>query len=277
MNKSMDILVTLDSNYIPPLKVMLRSLFLTNPGISFNIHMIYSIMKPEEVKDLEAYTKALGGRLIPIFVNDELFSEAPTVMHYTKAMYYRLLAHELLDESLDKILYLDPDILVINPIGELYNTDISDYLFAAASHTSVIPVMDNINKVRLKTYEAKGYFNSGVLLINLKLCRKTIKEKDIFTFIEENKNELILPDQDVLNALYGKMIKPVDDSLYNMDARYTETYRLISMGKIDTAWVMENTVILHFCGKKKPWLKGSINKYAMLYRHYMRLTEIFKY
>jgi len=52
-------------------------------------------------------------------------------------MYYRLLAFKFLPEELDRILYLDPDILVINPIDELYNMDIDNYLYAAAYHNII--------------------------------------------------------------------------------------------------------------------------------------------
>ena len=37
--------------------------------------------------------------------------------------------------------------------------------------------------------------------------------------------------------------------------------------------VMKHTAILHFCGKSKPWQKGYIHRFGILYKHYMALTD----
>ena len=82
-----------------------------------------------------------------------------------------------------------------------------------------------------------------------------------------------LPDQDVLNAMYGSRTFEIDDSLWNYDARNYNNYLLRSMGGYDMDWVMANTVILHFCGKSKPWQKGYIHRFGILYKHYSQLTR----
>ena len=84
--------------------------------------------------------------------------------------------------------------------------------------------------------------------------------------------ELLLPDQDVLNALYGRRILEIDDSIWNYDARNYNNYLLRSAGVCDMDWVMENTAVLHFCGWAKPWQKGYIHRFSILYKHYMALT-----
>ena len=71
---------------------------------------------------------------------------------------YRLLAHQFLPDHLEKILYLDADILCINDAVELYQMEMGDYPYAAASHTHLTNVTNVINKIRLKTYEAEGYY-----------------------------------------------------------------------------------------------------------------------
>ena len=78
-----------------------------------------------------------------------------------------------------------------------------------------------INKVRLKNYESEGYFNSGVLLMNLTQLRQEVKEKEIAAFIQKNQLNLFLPDQDILNGLYGDRILGIPDQLYNYDVRKT--------------------------------------------------------
>lgn len=266
------LIVTLDANYLPPLRVMLQSLFLNNLGECFHIHMLYDSIPAAQVEELAAHCSRHGAVLRPVEIGDA-FAEAPVCRYYARAMYYRLLCGTLLPDDLERALYLDPDTLVIGPVRGLYETALGDCLFAGAIHTDFTGLKDPINRIRLGTYESPGYYNSGVLLMNLALQRREIHPRDLFAFVEEHKAELIMPDQDILNGLYGHRILPLDDSLYNYNAHRYETYRMVSGGEKDIDWVMRNTVILHFSGKIKPWMKPSRGRFGVLYHHYMALSE----
>jgi lipopolysaccharide biosynthesis glycosyltransferase len=249
---------------------MLKSLFINNPKEEFNIYIMHSSLTDEELQQIKGLIEREGHKLYVISMKGEYFKDAPVVMHYSKEMYYRLLASKFLPTEVDKILYLDPDILIINSIKELYDTELEGYLFAAAYHDRVS--LASINRLRLRPYDIEAYYNSGVLLFNLKLQREVINEKEIFDFVEKNKNTLILPDQDILNALYSKSIKPVDEILFNYDPRFYGYYKIVSNGKHDMDYVIYNTSIIHFCGKQKPWKKHYSGKFHSLYKHYERIT-----
>ncbi|MEA5015692.1 MAG: glycosyltransferase family 8 protein [Candidatus Limiplasma sp.] len=267
----MNILVTLNANYIRPLKVMLWSLFFNNPEQSFNIYLLHSSLMEEDIDGLHRYITQYGQKLHAITIQEEYFKDAPVILHYTKEMYYRLLAYRFLPVDVDKILYLDPDILIINPIKELYDTQLDNYLYAAAYHDAVS--VKELNRFRLKAYEMEEYFNSGVLMMNLALQRDKINEEDIYAFVARHKNHLYLPDQDILNALYSKEIKKIDELKYNYDARYYQYNKILSNGTVDMEYVMRNTSILHFCGKKKPWHSHYNGKFCSLYKHYETLAS----
>lgn len=267
----MNILVTLNSNYIKPLKVMLKSLFINNPKDTFTVYLMHSRLSDEQVTGIREFVEEGGSTLKNIYIEDDVFADAPVLLHYTKEMYFRLLAYKVLPENIDRILYLDPDILVINPIRELYETDMGDNLYAAAYHDKIS--IKEINKMRLYPYEIEAYYNSGVLLMNLELLRLQADEKEIYNFIEENRMKLVMPDQDVLNAVYAKRIKCLDEKLYNYDARYYSYYILISNGEFNMDKIINDTVILHFCGKKKPWQDKYTGKFHSLYKHYEKLAK----
>ena len=224
----MNILVTLDRNYLPPLRVMLGSLLRNDPGETFEIYAIGDGLMPEDWAALEELC-ASRGRIHPLEVPADLFADAPVARYWTRAMYYRLLAAELLPRSLDRVLYLDPDILVINPVRALYDTDLEGDLMAAATHTGLLAgITDPVNRLRLENYEAEAYYNSGVLVMDLSAMRREVRPGDIFDYAREHADILLLPDQDVLNGLYGGQILGVDDSLWNYDARRFDRYLLLS-------------------------------------------------
>lgn len=267
----MELLVTVDKNYILPLQVMLTSLYMNNPGEDVELYLLHSRLQEKELEPLEKQCGRLGYKFFPVKIEDSWFSQAPVTKQYPREMYYRLLAPCFLPQKLHRILYLDPDILVINSLKPLWETDMKGRLFAAAAHTGKTNLANNINQVRLGT--THKYFNSGVLLINLDQGRKEILPEEIFRYAGEHAKELLLPDQDILNAVFGSRTLELDDYLWNYDARNYSTYLLRSGGVCDMDWVMGNTGILHFCGKTKPWQAGYIHRFGILYKHYMQINR----
>ncbi|MGI6255219.1 MAG: glycosyltransferase family 8 protein, partial [Acutalibacter sp.] len=150
-------------------------------------------------------------------------------------------------------------------------TDLQGNLFAAAAHTGKTELANNLNQIRLGT--ENNYFNSGVLLMDLDQARRTVSPEEIFTFTGKHQRELLLPDQDILNAMFGSRTLELDDALWNYDARDYHTYLFRSGGEYDLDWVMSHTAILHFCGKSKPWQAGYHYRFGVLYKHYLQLTR----
>lgn len=266
-----NLLVTFDKNYIPPFRVMLKSLVATNPQEMFHIWLLHSAIPEQELQALNEYCSALRVALSPLQVDRAFFENAPVSKQYPQEMYYRLLAPLILPEAVDKILYIDPDILVINPVRPLWELELDGNVFAAASHTGVFDVMNGVNRARLG--KEHDYFNSGVMLMDLTKARELVKPEDIYDCVREHSAELILPDQDVFNFLYGTHTQQIDDEVWNYDARYYSSYLLRSNGLCNMDWVMQNTVFLHFCGKKKPWKASHSSRFGSLYKHYMNLVS----
>ncbi|GEO66476.1 glycosyltransferase family 8 protein [Levilactobacillus spicheri] len=263
----LNLLFAIDDKFADRMLVTLYSLRQNSPAT--NTYDVYVIQdQPLAQADrLTQILQALNMTYHPIIVGADVFADAPVSDRYPKSIYYRLLASELLPATLDKVLYLDADILVINDPTPLYRLDLSGRLYAAAMHSDFLNLTGTFNQFRLDT-ATPHYFNSGVLLINLARARQQVKPADIFRVIREHKNVLILPDQDVLNKLYSQDTQPVADVVYNYDVRKDLTYQTTSQGKWDLDWVVTHTVFLHYCGTKKPWLATATDKYALLYKHY---------
>ena len=265
------ILTTLNQNYLPRLQVLITSLALNQPDDKMDIYLMHSGIPEQALDSVCSQCRHFGYGFCPILIDGSAFADAPVSAQYPREMYYRLLSAQFLPQDLHRILYLDPDTLVINPLRPLWETDLAGNLFAAAAHTGKTELANSINQLRLGTDH--DYYNSGVLLIDLDRARNEIDADQIFRYVREHAKELLLPDQDVLNAMYGSRILNVDDALWNYDARNYNNYLLRSGGVCDMNWVMSHTVVLHFCGRSKPWQKGYIHRFGILYKHYMALAE----
>ncbi|WP_051990264.1 glycosyltransferase [Ligilactobacillus equi] len=272
MKEPMNILFSIDDGYVEQFKVTLYSLYQNSDNPELDVYVLQK-QKLAKTVEIQEFCDQLEINYHPIIIGERAFEDAPTTDRYPETIYYRLLAHEYLPETLDKILYLDADILVTNDISPLYDLEINDYLYAAASHVNENGLVDVANKVRLENYQAKTYYNSGTLLMNLKKIRQEVKRQDILDYIRHNDYKLFLPDQDVLNALYGHKIFQVAEEIYNFDTRYFTQYELQSKGYWNLDRVIKETVFLHFCGREKPWLSDNPRgNFFDLYKHYQHLV-----
>lgn len=262
---SINLLFSIDDGYLDQLKVMLYSISLQMPKQQVAVYVLQKNLLKKTV-ELQTFLEKLGMTYHPVIIGENAFPHAPTTERYPDTIYYRLLAHEYLPEDIERILYLDADMLCLNSFDELYQLDMGDNLYAAASHNTDQGLMDQVNKVRLQNFQAESYFNSGLLLLNLPKIRQAVKRDDILKYIEHNRQLLVLPDQDVLNGLYGHRILQIPDQIYNFDARYSWLYLVRSHNLWDLDWVINHTVFLHFCGREKPWRADYHGRFSGLYK-----------
>lgn len=261
-----EILVSIDEAYIPVFKTMLYSLRINNPGEHFRLYLMHKDIPPEAISALGVDVSHLGVEFVPFKVDDRVLEGLPTSDRYPMEMYYRLMAPLILRGYSKRVIYLDPDTLIINSIRPLWELDLGEYAFGAAAHTWFNEFAHEANKVRLGTDHR--YFNSGVLLIDIDAAAELIDLHDVAEYALAHERMLVLPDQDVFNALYGKYTFALDDAAWNLDARYCAAHYMRSTGEVDIDWILENSTILHFCGRPKPWQDYYPFKLGLLYRHY---------
>ncbi len=267
----MNILLTFNAGYIQQTITMLKSLLHANPEDFFDVYVMNTGLTKAHYLDIEDGISRLNqGRLqlIDVKVNVDALKDAPITKRYPREMYFRIFAAHFLPETLDRILYLDPDLVVINPIRELYSMNIQDNFFIAASH--VRRSLQTINAIRLRMEAPGPYINSGVMVINLQALRQEQRLEKVYRYIDKHKNVLILPDQDVISALYGQKIHLVDPFVFNMTERqwifYKPRYPWLSL-----SWIRKHTVVVHYCGRNKPWNERYFGKLDMFYKHAERL------
>lgn len=158
--------------------------------------------------------------------------------HLGTSALYRLKCFDVIPE--DKVLYLDADIIVRHNIEPLYSIELGNYLSAGVEDL-VAPKI----KEKLGLDSNAFCINSGVLLFNLKECRKTNYKKILFDYLS---NQEIGDDQESLNYTMQSKIKPVD-----ITWNYTYYVNMYDDQEHHKNVGLDPS-ILHFLGPKKPWI-----------------------
>ncbi|MGI5958139.1 MAG: glycosyltransferase family 8 protein [Massiliimalia sp.] len=294
----MNILVTLNQGYLSPLKVMLYSLIREHQQTQLDVYLAHSSLTSEQVEQIKKIFCKPYHRLHNISIDDNFFQGMPVTSRYPTEMYYRIFAAQYLPEELDRILYLDPDIVVIRPLDDLYQISFGDHLFAAASHAG--NVLRQMNEIRLGTVVSpkrvkqlasghkKGtqrirkrlwhrhmnrqrmvYINSGVMMLNLSGLRQEQNLNKIMDYLKHHESVLWYPDQDLISAVYQGKILELDTLKYNLNER---TFRFFQARpklfplKLDFHWVQENSCIIHYCGRNKPWKPDYFGEFGVFYQ-----------
>lgn len=272
----MNILVSLDSNYIKQVKVMLTSLQIENNNEEFYIYVLNSKLTNEDIENIKRCADVNRTKIFDVKVPDNMFTNVPITDRYPREMYFRIFAAKLLPDNLDRILYLDPDLVVINSLKEFYNMDLKDMYYAGATHIG--KSITKLNEVRLNMPHECEYINSGVLLMNLEVLRREQNEEEVSEYIKKNSTRLYLPDQDVINGLYGDKIICVNEKKYNLGERdFIKTkYLSINGEKINMKWIVNNACIIHYYGRNKPWKEDYIGDLDVFYHMYEKRLRQFE-
>lgn len=181
---------------------------------------------------------------------------------YSPESFYRVVMVELLTEY-DRVVYLDSDLILLEDIADLYfGTDIEDNLVAAAIDIDGLASAFSNHDGR-KDYmisymgisNLHDYFQSGVMIFNLKEWRKTFSLEQILD--AACQPEIMFGDQDVLNVLCRGRIKFIDMSWNTIiNHRRKQMRELLCLAPVDLLddyfEARKTPKIIHY-GGTKPW------------------------
>ena len=127
----MDFCFVVNDKYVTPLIVTLQSIVDNNSGFH-RFFIISSSLMEENVLKLSKCAEALCCKIEVITVDDNRLGEVPILRNdFNKTPYYKLLLPLYLPQDIDKVLYLDVDIIINRDLKELFNSDLGSNYFAA--------------------------------------------------------------------------------------------------------------------------------------------------
>lgn len=261
---NLHVVMASDDGYAPYMGTSILSL-LENNVKSFetiNLYIIDNGISEANRKKLTQQSDAFQNVNTSFFDLTERFLTLHPVVEngWDNTIYGRFFLDDVVDESAEKVLYLDSDTIVNASLKELISTDIKEYCLAGVADLS-----EKKQKEFLDMSPSCRYINSGVLLVNMKKWRELKIPEKLIEFVNTFPKKLPTPDQDAINAVCGSMtlILPLK---YNFGWMLSERRLKWDYYKADFRYSYEevydtikdsyaNVAIFHFFGPLKPWRK----------------------
>lgn len=255
MKESINILCATDNNYAPFCGIMLTSLFESQINEHIRVYILVDKPLPDSAQCKFSQLKEKYGNEIHYLLIDNSFLERFPIKgmdYWSIATYYRLYAAELLPKDVHRILYLDCDIIVAGDLRPLFQMNMTDK--SAACISDIFEYWGEFQKRLLYPVEA-GYFNAGVLLINVDYWRENHIGQKCLDFLEHHYDLVEANDQDVLNAVLWdtKLRLPVT---YNFQVQFLKGYffdKAVPELQTEIQQTKDKPVIIHYAVPVKPW------------------------
>lgn len=260
-----------DEAYAQHAAVMLTSLFKHNPKKLFRIFLMTNTITEETKMKLQNVVKAHGELHIleDNYTNSKILtlkSETSTKV-WNPIMYLKLLLPQNLPTDVERLIFLDVDLVINHDISELYHTNLEGYTLAACDDYKY----QQAHRDRLGLREIDKYINSGVMVIDLKAWREKEKRCPIINFLEQYK-EILNNDQDGFAIYFRGEIKLLPNK-WNVTTFYFEqTPRILDKYISELDELRHHPYIIHFCEPIKPWFIDCKHPYRFLYKKFLKLT-----
>ncbi len=262
MTTGIHIVFCVNNQYVPHLGAAMASVLQNNPNTDFSFHILSADLTEESKKQIwKLKTRFLRFDVDYLVPPTALFQNLKlTIDHISIETYFRYVIADLLPD-VDKVLYLDADLIVAGDLMPLWQTPLTEgkktYL-AAGVPDLWIEKLGYKSSVGFQKEDV--YVNAGVLLLNLKKMREQSVSKQFFDMQEKWKNRICFQDQDIINlTLFGKI--KVIDSIYNFTSYH---YRKEKSKR-------KQAVVFHFTGSKKPWTRHDTHALKKVYRTYEKI------
>ena len=209
--------------------------------------------------------------------------------HFSVEAYYRIFIPRIF-KNFNKILYLDIDIIILDDIANLYNSNTNNKMLSAVLDIEIIRAVYNksfakhkitftnyvTNDIKLKNIY--NYFQSGVLLFDIKKCINFNLEEKFLEKLNEIKEPVNI-EQDILNSICQENINFLDLS-WNVEwilGIYYNNLEDMLPVKIYNEYIKayNNPKIIHYCDRIKPW-NSPYYQNANIWWKYARMVDSYE-
>lgn len=266
---NIDICLTSDLNYIKYMATtMLSILKNSNDNENITFHLLISdsdLYDNEKQKILEL--KKIKDFQIKFYSPDlnkcQKFMEKSINKKWPLSAFYRLQIPYLI-KDVDKLLYLDGDMIVNTNLSKLFDIDIKDNLAIVTNSLPDFALTEA--KRKLNFNESDTYFCSGFMLLNNYILRRDNYEAKFIDALN-NVDELYIADEDIFNIVFKNKVKYIENEWAYIVTKYF----------YNSPMPLDKIKIIHYGGHDvKPWKENFNGFYFIEWWKYFAQTEWFK-
>jgi len=282
----MNIVFCTDTKYVMPSGVLMKSICVNNTAEDIAFYAIIDESVTEEDKQaLRGVLSASNHNIDFFMVHGKDYEGYPnldvspeyaakmhiTATHTTKACYYRLSMANLLPQTVDRVLYFDCDVVVTGSLKKLWEKPLDGHAVAAVKDEGEA----SMDYMTLGYPQVDGYFNSGVMIIDLKRWREEGWFAKFLQIIEEHRGEMRQHDQEILNIAFHNDVKLLEIK-YNLQENFLRKPEYIpylwSMYGNEIKDALSNYVCIHFTAYK-PWVGECKQPLKKEFFKYLKMTR----
>lgn len=276
MNENINIVFACDSNYAQHATVAMMSILKNTADPARIVFYLLDDQIDAAVKEkIQATIEQAHAAIHFCEVEADRFEKFFVSGQLSRAAYFRLEMGRLLPDSVGKVIYLDCDLLVLDDIAELWNYDMNHHPLAAIMDLGIMASSKDWHgkQEQLGFSEKDIYFNSGVLVVDLKAWREHDYGRQAEQLAERNNYRH--HDQDALNQLFHRDWQPVP-LRWNVIPPVWYLFLKILKRRDFRRMAVEarkHISILHYAGGYKPWEYDRYAAFNAKYYEYLRQTE----
>ncbi|APS31929.1 lipopolysaccharide 1,3-galactosyltransferase [Pectobacterium brasiliense] len=247
-----------DEKFIYGCAIAIASILLKNPDYCLCFHVFTDKLSDGDKARFQEMAEQYNTTINIYIVDCSWLKTLPETKLWSYAIYFRFIIADYFYQILDRVLYLDADIICNGSLQELIKLDISSHIAAAVLDGDSSWWENRAQKLQQPRL-SNGYFNSGVLLIEINNWHQASVTENSMRFLidPEMKKVITHPDQDVLNILLAGNFHQLNNK-YN--TQFSINYELkYSNGESAPTPISTETVFIHYIGPTKPWHKWAAN------------------
>ena len=275
----MNIVYASNDGYARHLGVSLLSLLDHNRAMAeIVIYVLATGMSEENQSHLQTIADEYQRELVMIEMGDlkERFSVPVDTRGFDISTMTRLFVAEALPETVEKVIYLDCDTVIIGSMKPFWELSLAGALVGMALEPTAYEAI----RTEIGLTMDDPYHNAGILLIDLKAWRTEGVQNHLLQYYADKGGNLFACDQDVLNGALKGRIKCLPPQ-FNFPTNYWyfryETLRGISASyeqvtKQQFEAAKRRPVVIHYMGDERPWIAGNRNRFRKYYEIYLART-----
>ena len=247
-----------DRSYFPFVAVAMESLYESaHHAASIRVHLISADLTRTSQNAFQGIARRYGGSFCCYALGD---IRSALGLDDLTPHFYRLFIPYLLPSLVDRYIYLDSDLIILDDLGELFDLDLAGALVAAA--IDYLPtIADGITNYRaLGLAGDDPYFNSGVLVVDRHAWMKMDVVRRVVDVTRANADHLDARGRFHQYDQYGLNVA-LHDRWRVMARRWNYGSELPFDSKV---------AIVHFNGHGKPWSPTCTDEYRQYFARVVR-------